>query len=148
MAPHLPASELLSKKYLIEYGTLSCPPRQTECMMHIWRKPYRTTVAQSCRRFRFPCHRISEKYEDEYAASAWWPFNGSDAASQDVEVQQVLQRYAMTVLFFATGGVEGAAGTWTSSLGFLSLVHECKWHQDVLETGVVLSKAKGHVFEE
>jgi len=55
----------------------------------------------------------------------------SPTTSSSHEEHQFLQRYALAVLFFATGGTE----TWVYKMNFLSGLHECGWYDLFMEEG-------------
>ena len=59
----------------------------------------------------------------------------------DQAVKKIIQRYALTTLYFATNGEQ-----WTDGLNFLSQNDECDWNDE--EAGGSLFKGVGHCNEE
>jgi Leucine-rich repeat (LRR) protein len=66
---------------------------------------------------------LTNSHTPQYAALNWMA--GEDAVMYELESDQFLQRYALSVLYFATGGAQA----WGRTLGFASSTQECSWNE-------------------
>ena len=55
-----------------------------------------------------------------------------DMLNLDVTAPNLLQRYIISLIYFANQGVD-----WTYSFGFLSAKHKCEWHHITCNNGLI-----------
>ena len=75
---------------------------------------------------------LNDEFQNElspqYQALHWMAYNdGFQPSPNDpLSIQKIIQRYALAVTYYATGGPN-----WTEQLGFLSNDDECTWNNEV-----------------
>ena len=93
---------------------------------------------------------LTETSSPQYKAAEWMANVDSALDLSTVESDRFLQRYALVVLYFSTGGEE----SWINQALFLTPdMHECGWFKTSREgafsasgfTGVVICSEEGHV---